>query len=436
MLRFGRIHSSLGFAATAVPVALGLLFTVAGAASAKTTITFWHDWGVNQVIQSVVDRFNQSQSEVEVKVVPTGSLSSKLMAAVAGGSAPDVVLIDRFMTCEFAANGALTPLDSLIARDKLDANTFFLPTWQEARWLGKQYAIPTNTDSRVLLYLRSTLDAAGVDSEKPPATWDELRTVSTKLTRRESDGRLSRVGYVPNWGNISLKEYIWQNGGELLNESLTEVIFAEKPAVEALQWVVDFVDSYGGQPRLDEFGSRVDWATGALGPVLRGQVGLIWEGSWNLGGLLENFPNIYKNDLAAGLPPQKVRRATLSGGHGLVIPVGSPHPDAAWKFIRYFTSVEPQVQFALGTGVIPANRQAAVSQQIIQDPVRRVFILAMEFARLRPAHPAYPQIDALISDAFWKAIRHEATPAAALDEAVRLSQLILDRYNKHYGIGK
>jgi len=235
MLRFGRIHSSLGFAATAVPVALGLLFTVAGAASAKTTITFWHDWGVNQVIQSVVDRFNQSQSEVEVKVIPTGELSSKLMAAVAGGSAPDVVLIDRFMTCEFAANGALTPLDSLIARDKLDADTFFPPTWQEARWLGKQYAIPTNTDSRALLYLRSTLEAAGIDSENPPATWDELRTVSAKLTRRESDGRLSRVGYVPNWGNISLKEYIWQNGGELLNESLTKVIFAEKPAVEALQ---------------------------------------------------------------------------------------------------------------------------------------------------------------------------------------------------------
>jgi len=200
--------------------------------------------------------------------------------------------------------------------------------------------------------------------------------------------------------------------------------------------VVDFVDSYGGQPRLDEFGSRVDWATGALGPVLKGQVALIWEGSWQLGGLRENFPNIYKNDLAAGLPPQKVRRATLSGGHGLAIPVGSSHPEAAWKFIRYFTSVEPQVQLGVGTGFIPANRQAALNQQLIQDPVLRVFILSMEFARLRPPHPAYPQIDALISDAFWKAIRHEATPAAALDEAVRLSQLILDRYNKHYGIIK
>ncbi|MBE3576405.1 MAG: ABC transporter substrate-binding protein [Limnochordales bacterium] len=436
MLRLGRIRSSCPLAAAAMLVVLGLLFTVGGAVSAKTSITFWHDWGVNPVIQSIVDRFNQTQNEVEVRVIPTGDLRAKLMAAVAGGSAPDVVLIDRFMTCEFAANGALTPLDSLIARDKLDANTFFLPTWQEARWLGKQYAIPTNTDSRALLYLRSTLEAAGIDSEKPPATWDELRAVSAKLTRRESDGRLSRVGYVPNWGNISLKEYIWQNGGELLNESLTKVIFADKPAVEALQWVVEFVDFYGGQARLDEFGSRVDWTTGALGPVLKGQVGLIWEGSWTLQGVRENFPNIYKNDLAAGLPPQKVRRATLSGGHGLAIPVGSSHPEAAWKFIRYFTSIEPQVQLGVGTGFIPANRQAAINQQLIQDPVLRVFILAMEFARLRPPHPAYPQIDALISDAFWKAIRHQATPQAALDEAARLSQLILDRYNRHYGIIK
>lgn len=410
-----------------------LVATGAATASAATTITFWHDWGGSggQVIESIVQQFNKSQSDVQVKIVLTSNQGQKLMAAVAGGASPDVVLLDRFTTSQFAANGALRALDDLIAADGLSPATFFGPTWQEANWQGKQYGIPTNTDSRVLLYLKSTLEQVGIDASRPPDTWEALRSASLKMTQKQG-GKLSKVGFIPDWGNISLKEYIWQNGGSLLSPDMTKVTFAETAAQEALRFVVDFVDQYGGQEAIDEFGQRVDWAAGPLGPMLRGQVGLIFEGSWTLGDVLKNFPALYNKELAAGLPPAKVRRATLSGGHGLVIPAGAAHPQAAWKFIRYFTSQEAQIRFALGTGIIPANREAAVSPQLIQDPVRRVFIQAMEYTFVRPNHPAYPQIDALISDAWWKAIRHQMSPQSALEESARQAQLILDRYNQHY----
>lgn len=409
---------------------------------AKTTITFWHDWGGEggEVIESLVNAFNKSQQDVEVKVVLTTSLGQKLMAAVAGGAAPDVVLLDRYTTNEFAANGALTRLDDLIKGDKLlQPSTFFPATWREANWRGAQYGIPTQTDSRVLLFLKSVLEEAGISAENPPDTWDELRQASVKLTRRQADGKLTRAGYVPTWGNISAKDYIWQNGGELLNPELTKVVWDSQAAVEAIQWVVEFADFYGGLGAIDAFGGQVDWSIGGpLGPMLKGQVAILYEGSWTLGEVLRNFPDIYQNDLGAGLPPLKVKRATLSGGHGLVIPAGTPaaRVKAALEFIRYFVSPETQVRFALGTGVIPANVQAAVNKQLVQDPVRRVFIQAMEFAHIRPPHPAYPSIEGYLWDAWWRSLRHEAAVQAALEESARKAQQVLDRYNKHYGIIK
>ncbi len=414
---------------------IGVVLASTPAALARTKITFWHDWGGQggQVIQSLVDRFNQSQNEVEVEVALQSGLGQKLAVAVAANAAPDVVLLDRFTTSEFAANGLLEPLDRFLRTGGIDPTNFFGPIWQEARWKQQQYGIPTNTDARALLYLRSTLERAGLNPQQPPQTWDELVQASQKLTQRSGE-RLQQVGYVPYWGNVSLKEYIWQNGGEILSPDFKQVTFASDAGVEALQWVAQFVQNYGGYNTLEQFRSQIDWSAGSLGPVLRGQLGLIWEGNWTLGHVQRNFPEIYRQDLMAGLPPQKVRRATLSGGHGLVIPKGSKAPEAAWRFIRYFTDVEAQLSFATGTGVMPANRRAAFDPRLASDPVLRVFFQAMDYTHVRPAHPAFPQIDSLMFEAWWKAIRAESAARPALEDVARRAQAILDRYNQQFGL--
>ena len=65
----------------------------------KTTVEFWYAGGKTAVgvIQDIVDKYNESQDKYEVKTVTQADYDEtyqKLQAAIAGNSAPDLVLLN------------------------------------------------------------------------------------------------------------------------------------------------------------------------------------------------------------------------------------------------------------------------------------------------------------------------------------------------------
>ena len=114
---------------TALLAAAVALLASAGAA-AQTQITFWHDWGGENalIIEDLVRRFEAENPDIQVDVQFTSDLAQKLLVAIMGGVAPDVVLLDRWMTSSLAAQGRLVNLDGLIARDQVYAEDYFPPT--------------------------------------------------------------------------------------------------------------------------------------------------------------------------------------------------------------------------------------------------------------------------------------------------------------------
>ena len=135
-----------GRLATALLAAAVTLFSSALAA-AQIQITFWHDWGGDTalILQDIVSRFEAENPDIQVDVQLTSDLSQKLLVAIMGGVAPDVVLLDRWMTSSLAAQGGLVNLDRLIARGSRVPEDYFAPTWEEATFNGSSYGIPFNT---------------------------------------------------------------------------------------------------------------------------------------------------------------------------------------------------------------------------------------------------------------------------------------------------
>jgi multiple sugar transport system substrate-binding protein len=378
----------------------------------------------------VVDAFNKSQSSIVVKPTVTPDLGTKLLASVAGKVPPDVVLFDRYMTGQYASRDALTPLDSYIARDKVDPSAFFEACWNETVYRGKTYSIPFETNSRVLMYNKRLFKEAGLDPSKPPKTWDDLVRYSKALTKRDEKGRLVQVGFVPIWNGVSLIHYLWQAGGEVFNSDATEVAFNGPEGTKALEWVVSLVDYYGYDNLVSlaaGFGSHLS------DPFYTGKVAMKSEGCWMLSDMRKYAPKLVADDLGIAPLPQDKVRATIAGGFSLVIPKGARNADAAWEFIKFAVSKDAQVLFARKVGTIPALKAAALDPQVAGEPLLKPFIDAMEHARYRPVHPAFPEVESYIYQAVDKAVHGEMSPKAALEWAASRAQKVLDRYNKHLG---
>lgn len=390
--------------------------------------------------------------EVQLAVIPAGSVQGvmdpqKLLCAIAGGRPPDVVWQDRFTVGQWAWMGALRPLDDHLAEPGAPrAEEYYGPTWEETISQGRVYAIPTITDVRVLYYNEDLLRRGGhVDASGEvvlPADWDALLEMGAALSERDERGRLTRVGFIPNFGNSWY--YLWSflNGGEFLSPDGRTCTLAAPENVEALAQMVRGYDLLGGYERVkgfqDELQSRV------TDPFLVGQVAMKIDNDVFIRDIAR-----YRPDMAFGitLPPGPPGRegCTWSGGFAWVIPAGAPQPDLAWEFIAWMSSLEgrlfaerAQARHNRSRGrpffpMLHCHREAArriVEELSPAEPRLREASLArlaiMERTRTRPVTPVGQLLWDQHNDAFYAAMTHDLTPSQALRRSQAVVQARLD----------
>lgn len=409
-------------------------------------VNFWNFFGIGappgQAVKELVEQFNATHPLIHVNRLDVPLMERKFLTAVAGGVPPDTAIFDRFRVASFAGRGAFEPLDKYIERDRIREADFFIPCWQESKYNNRMYALPFNTDVRVLFYNNKLFREAGLDPDKPPRTWKELIEYSDKLTKTDDTGRITQVGFVPisatagstlgNWGNTWLYLYGWQKGGKYITPDGGEVTANDPRIVEALQWVVDFTRRYGLND-LKAFASG--FGLRELTPFLTGQMAMTGDEGY-LMSLIRN----YNPDLdysVAPLPyPEDGVRATWSGGFALVIPTGARHPEEAWEFIKWITSPGPQAFYAKTAEQMPANARATEDPYFTRDKNWRVFLSEMKYSLYRPVTPVGSQLWDELERATELAVEGRMTPQAALDRAKSVVQKELNQFLKRQSYPK
>ena len=128
---------------------------------------------------------------------------AKLMTAVRGGTGPDVYFLDRFTVAQRAAAGVLTDLTDMVKKaDPNMASKYVDYAWAETQFKGKTFALPFDTDSRVLFYNKDMIKAAGFDPamfdpSKGPLTIDEVQKIAFKINKTDKNGAYTQVGFIP-----------------------------------------------------------------------------------------------------------------------------------------------------------------------------------------------------------------------------------------------
>src|SRR5690606_15382076 len=102
---------------------------LAAAASAQTTVTFWHGYNdaeTEALETRVIPLFEERHPGVEVEAVRLGydDLRDRIVTSVVAGAGPDVVRIDLIWSPQFAAAGLSEPLDPLPGLRELRDNVY------------------------------------------------------------------------------------------------------------------------------------------------------------------------------------------------------------------------------------------------------------------------------------------------------------------------
>ena len=413
-------------------------------------------------IYRVVSGQNASRNQTED---PT-----RFLVSVAGGTPPDVIVFDRYAVSEWAARGAFTPLDQYVRRDQeaglpdaIRQDAFYPACWDESMFrdlstgVAHLYGIPNSVDDRALFYNKDLLKRAGYVDEhgegRPPRTWEELEEMSAKLTERDENGRIVRLGFVPNFGNSWLYIYGGMNGGEFTSPDGRTCTLNAPRIVDALDFMTRIYDKLGGAKEVYAFQSG--FQGGDLDPFITGKIAMKIDGFWVVSGTLASFgrnlnygvapPPMPARELAAGRRP-----LTWVGGWCYAIPTTSKQKPAAWELIRFLSSRRALAMMAesqrlteesQGRVFVPAQMPgASVNEWLYRtyvydkpgmDPkvaaAVRTFNDLLPEARYRPVTPVGQLLWNQHIDAMESAIFHKTTPQAALDRGTEIVQRELDR---------
>ncbi|MDD9268201.1 ABC transporter substrate-binding protein [Paenibacillus sp. GCM10023248] len=217
------------------------------AAGGGKTLTFWRagtDAAEKAYWTRVIQEFEASHQGVKVNYseVPFGNdMETKLNAAYASGTAPDVLSYSLASVAQRANLGQYEPLDAYL--DKWAGKSDLMDSvYQTGTYKGKLYGIGFIPDPRVLLWRKDLFEAAGLNPEKPPANWEELSQYAQQLTKKEGDTTVMAGLAIPTANSWTFwQSFVLQNGAKIIDVEKNEPLFDSPEAIEATQYIVDLV---------------------------------------------------------------------------------------------------------------------------------------------------------------------------------------------------
>ncbi len=413
------------------------VFGIFAYASEPVQVTFWHcivDKVSKSAIEEAVAKFNSTHKDIHVKVVLVPGHETevtKLMTAVAAGTGPDVYYLDRFTVAQRAHFGVLEPLQDYLEELGVDIPAlkakFFDFTIKEATYKGKLYALPWDTDARVLYYNKTLFKKAGLDPNKPPTTIKELDEYAAKLTMIKGN-RVLQIGFVPWRGQGWHYTWGWAFGGKFYDPATKKLVFADDPKIlAALKWEVGYAKKYGIK-NIDAFFSSYRGGSVPVDPFMISKEAMRVDGNWLISQLDAFAPKGFEYGIAPiPYPEGGEKNSTWAGGWSLVIPKGAKHPKEAAKFLVWMVTHGEEI-YAEKTSHFAALK-AATEALAKKDPRQKLFydLFSGPNAHCRPVIPVGALLWDKLTEAWNDAIYGKKTPEQALRDAQNEVQQALDK---------
>ncbi|MHB0875196.1 MAG: extracellular solute-binding protein [Anaerolineae bacterium] len=357
-----------------------------------------------------------------------GSLDVKVMTAFAGGLQPDLFQADNVeFGPKYNQKGIIAELNPLIdadpdARAKVDD---FYPKalYEGATIAGQMVALPYVLDNRALYYRKDIMAEAGL-ADVVPQTWEAFRDAAIKQTKMNGD-TFERAGWHAGLGQFCFQNYVpflWQNGGELLDDAHTRCAFNSDAGVEALEFWAKLIIE-------DKVGPVEDMPNvGDLSPYVAGTLAMCFNGPYEIRTAQEYAPEIV-DSIGITVLGQK-QQGSLWYANTFFLSKGS-RVSEAWKLLSHLVLDDDNFrQYHESLGSLPPRKSIAASASHI-TPLHHILlddVMAAPGSHTTPAEPFNAEVLERVTEACQTAVYGTATAKEALEKAAQEGDQIIARY--------
>jgi multiple sugar transport system substrate-binding protein len=324
--------------------------------------------------------------------VATPAYWDKVQASLAGGSGPDIFLMNNVNYRVFANRGALVDLTKRLPADA-NGRDYLKQAWQPGLkfydYKGKTMGAAVMLTSIVTLYNETAVKNAGLKTPAELGTdwnWDRLQEYALKLNSTSGErpvyGTFSTGGIEQGWLN-----FVWANGGDYLSADETRCVVDQRPSEAAFEYLAGLALRHRVSPPADVLRNepvQTLFSTGRL---------IFWPAA-------SNVIKIYKAQLDnatfqwnyALIPtsPETKRSGGTTNITGWVLNKDGKAIDQSWAALSYMLTKEAQDIIARANVLRPAREDSA---QIYYDPAtmggpanRRAALEMFKWTRPLPTH--------------------------------------------------
>jgi multiple sugar transport system substrate-binding protein len=415
-------------------------------------ITYWEKWTgfEGEAMKATVDLFNSKNIRnkkgqvIRCRYLSQTNVNRKSLMAIAGGHPPDIAGFWARETHVFADLNALMDLDQFIDKDPDFKKDRYLECfWRHCIYKRiaddktKVWCLPTTPATVALHWNKDMFKAAGLDPERPPKTIQEMEEYGTKLTKRDENGRLVQMGFLPpepGWWNWAWGYWF---GGKL-NDGIDKITADDPKNIEAWNWLLKF----NGKDRREaeemiSFKQGFGSFDSPQNAFLNGKVAMVIQGVWMANFI--RFHNPHLNYGCAALPSSFDNHGepvTIADMDVITIPRGCRHPEEAWAVLKFINSTEG-MEFLCGAKennggqgkLTPFKDVDPAWLEQHPHPHLQVFI---DLARSKnavtiPKLPVWEEYQDELKNAFEAMWLRKVTPEEALRNVQRRMQPKLDR---------
>lgn len=413
----------------------GALMASASARAQTTEISFFYPVAVGGPITKIIDGyatdFMKANPGIKVTPIYAGTYQETIVKALTAhksGQPPVTSVLLSTDMFTLIDEDAILPIDNFVKTpdDRAWLNSFYKAFMMNSQTGGKTWGVPFQRSTVVMYYNKELFKEAGLDPNKPPTTWAELRDAATKLTRKDASGKVTQWGVqIPSSG---FPYWLFQTLTTpadviLANEAGTQVKFDDPRVIEALQYWVDLAKAGVHPPGV------VEWGTTPK-DFFEKKAAIMYTTTGNLTNVKANA----KFDFGVAMIPGNRRKGSPTGGGNFYIFKKSTpaQQEAAFRFIKWITQPERAAQWSMDTGYV------AVSAAAYDTPALRKY--GQEFPAALVARDQLPvsvaefsthdnqRVTKALNDGLQAALTGAKTPAQAMQDAQREADRLLRGY--------
>jgi len=338
---------------------IAALLMAACGGSKKTQIRFatWDDAEDLDNQQALVDRFNKSHADIEVILEAYGDdFDTKIAASMGSNDAPDVMYMWNYPVYY----GGLESLEAYIAKEGAAyKSNYYEALWPYNSMEGVIYGMPVGYTTHALFYNKDMFDKAGIPYPSANWTYDDVYAASKAITESYNDGITKGYVYPIAYDPYDFEMYLWSNGTAFAGSNGSTKGYLDS---------AESIRVFSAFQKIAADGYAIPAENYGTSAITSQNAAMYVNGSWPIARLNEAGINFGVAPIPRwGSKPS----VSILSSSGLAMSKSSKNKDAAWEFIKFWTSEEAniyRIEYEL-----PVLKSVAASRNLETDPVKGVF---------------------------------------------------------------